>query len=324
MIKRTKIILTTVGLLLASATLGHAQRIGNGANVGTATPGQAAIYSGPNSTAGTSVLSGIGRDSRVASPVTTTSTLNFNAATTDEAWVTAQAGAITIANPTNSGTGRRIVYRIKDSGSTRAITWDTDFRALSGSLPSATVAGVEDYYIFEWNTTASKWDFLSCVACSGGGGSGTVNSGSSGEVAYYASTGTAVSGKAVTGSGNAVLAVGPTLTGDTKFTATTGTCATATESMTAVAFNLAAGNCQIVTLTGNDTLSVTNGGVGKIFTLILIQDGMGNRVPTWFSNIKWAGGVSTLSTAGSAIDSVTFVQTSATPDYIAVMTLDYN
>jgi len=52
-----------------------------------------------------------------------------------------------------------------------------------------------------------------CASSSGpGSGSGTVNSGSSGQVAYYAAAGPAVSGLAVTGSGNAVLATSPTLT----------------------------------------------------------------------------------------------------------------
>jgi hypothetical protein len=48
-------------------------------------------------------------------------------------------------------------------------------------------------------------------ACSGGGGSGTVNSGTSGQIAGYASTGTAVSGVAVTGTGSVVEATAPTI-----------------------------------------------------------------------------------------------------------------
>jgi hypothetical protein len=48
-------------------------------------------------------------------------------------------------------------------------------------------------------------------ACSGGGGSGTVNSGTSGQIAGYASTGTAVSGIAVTGTGSVVQATAPTI-----------------------------------------------------------------------------------------------------------------
>lgn len=61
--------------------------------------------------------------------------------------------------------------------------------------------------------------YINGVACSSGG-SGTVNSGTSGYVAYYASTGTAVSGLAVTGTGNAVLAVSPSLTTPTLGAAT--------------------------------------------------------------------------------------------------------
>jgi hypothetical protein len=57
----------------------------------------------------------------------------------------------------------------------------------------------------------------SCTGCgtgSGGSGSGTVNSGTAGQVAYYAAAGTAVSGLATTGTGNAVLATSPTLSGN--------------------------------------------------------------------------------------------------------------
>ncbi len=64
----------------------------------------------------------------------------------------------------------------------------------------------------------------SCTGCGAtSGGAGTVNSGTAGQVAYYATTGPAVSGLATTGSGNAVLATSatmatPTVTGTATFT----------------------------------------------------------------------------------------------------------
>uniref|UniRef100_E6QPH2 Uncharacterized protein n=1 Tax=mine drainage metagenome TaxID=410659 RepID=E6QPH2_9ZZZZ len=52
----------------------------------------------------------------------------------------------------------------------------------------------------------------SCAGCGATSGStGTVNSGTAGQLAYYATTGPAVSGLATTGSGNAVLATSPTV-----------------------------------------------------------------------------------------------------------------
>ena len=39
--------------------------------------------------------------------------------------------------------------------------------------------------------------------------------------------------------------------------------------------------------------------------LKLVQDATGNRVPTWPSNINWAGGEPTWSTAANAVDIAT-------------------
>ena len=49
-------------------------------------------------------------------------------------------------------------------------------------------------------------------ACGSGSGSGTVNAGTTNQIAYYASNGTAVSGVSPTGTGAPVLATSPTLT----------------------------------------------------------------------------------------------------------------
>jgi len=65
--------------------------------------------------------------------------------------------------------------------------------------------------------------------------------------------------------------------------------------------NAAAGTIYNYTLTGNITLSsLTNAVAGTGMTIILTQDGTGNRTLT--STMKFLGGVKTLSTAASAID----------------------
>lgn len=85
---------------------------------------------------------------------------------------------------------------------------------------------------------------------------------------------------------------------DTPVTATDGT---------TVTFNLATSDWQIVTLGGNRTLAVSNPTAGQQFTIQLNQDATGGRTVTWFSGIKWVGGVvPTLSTAGSKTDVFTF------------------
>lgn len=70
--------------------------------------------------------------------------------------------------------------------------------------------------------------------------------------------------------------------------------------------DLTQGNIFELTLTDNCTLSFSNppvnGKAGSV-TLILTQDGTGNRTVTWPGSVTWAGGTApTLSTAASAID----------------------
>jgi hypothetical protein len=42
---------------------------------------------------------------------------------------------------------------------------------------------------------------------------------------------------------------------------------------------------------------------------MLVQDGDGNRVPTWSTTVKWAGGIApTFSPAANAVDIVTLAK----------------
>lgn len=77
-----------------------------------------------------------------------------------------------------------------------------------------------------------------------------------------------------------------------------------------VTFNLAASNYHTVTLGGNRTLALSNPSVGQPFILRLLQDATGSRTVTWFTTIKWAGGVApTLTTTASKADVLGFVCT---------------
>ena len=67
--------------------------------------------------------------------------------------------------------------------------------------------------------------------------------------------------------------------------------------------NVLQGPVQTLTATGNITLNttdITNAVAGTSITLIITQDGTGSRLLT--SNLKYAGGSKTLSTAASSID----------------------
>jgi len=71
--------------------------------------------------------------------------------------------------------------------------------------------------------------------------------------------------------------------------------------------NVDNGTIYSVTATGGITInSLGNAVAGTSFTLIITQDGSGSRTLTAGSNIKWAGGQKTLSTAANAIDVISF------------------
>jgi hypothetical protein len=84
--------------------------------------------------------------------------------------------------------------------------------------------------------------------------------------------------------------------------------------------NLLNGAIQTMTLTGNITLNaITNIAAGSSATLILIQDGTGNRTLT--SNWRFSDGSKTLSTAASSQDIISVFYTGTT--YYATLSKGY-
>lgn len=79
-----------------------------------------------------------------------------------------------------------------------------------------------------------------------------------------------------------------------------------------VTFDLDKADTHTVTLGGNRILALSNADVGQRFVIRLVQDGTGTRTVTWFSTIKWPGGlVPTLTTTGGKTDVFGFICTSA-------------
>jgi hypothetical protein len=75
--------------------------------------------------------------------------------------VTAQAVALTLANPTGTIIdGKSLIIRIKDNGTARAITYDTQYRAIGVTLPSTTIISKTLYLGFIYNSTDTKWDCI--------------------------------------------------------------------------------------------------------------------------------------------------------------------
>lgn len=61
--------------------------------------------------------------------------------------VTAQAAALQFLNVTGTAVnGKAILFRVKDNGTARALTWDTDYVGVGGALPTTTVAGKWMYF----------------------------------------------------------------------------------------------------------------------------------------------------------------------------------
>ena len=65
---------------------------------------------------------------------------------------------------------------------------------------------------------------------------------------------------------------------------------------TAITVSLSNGTVQILTLTGNCTLTMPTAGAGKSFIILLRQDATGSRTITW-STVNWAGGTAPTITA---------------------------
>ena len=90
-----------------------------------------------------------------------TSTLTPNIDNNDQETVTALAAALTIAAPSGTAsTGMKLIIRLKDNGTARALTWNSIYRALGTTIPTTTVANKITYIGLVYNGTDTKWDVV--------------------------------------------------------------------------------------------------------------------------------------------------------------------
>jgi hypothetical protein len=96
---------------------------------------------------------------------TTLFTLTPEIDTYDIFELTAQGHSLTIANHSISTptSGKKMIVRIKDDGTARAITWGTEYAGIVAALPSTTVISKLLYMGFIWNAAASRWDLIALV-----------------------------------------------------------------------------------------------------------------------------------------------------------------
>lgn len=94
--------------------------------------------------------------------ISSTATLTHDADAYDQANITAQAAALSIANPTGTPTSaQQFILRVKDNGTARAITWSgSQWRAIGVTLPTTTVVSKTLYIGAVWNAADSKWDVI--------------------------------------------------------------------------------------------------------------------------------------------------------------------
>ena len=93
--------------------------------------------------------------------VTSSATVTADADANDLVVITAQAAGLTLANPTGTPVqGQPLMIRIKDNGTSRSITYGSQFRAIGVTLPTATTISKTTYLGCVYNSTDTKWDVV--------------------------------------------------------------------------------------------------------------------------------------------------------------------
>jgi hypothetical protein len=68
---------------------------------------------------------------------------------------------MTIAAPTGTPTdGQKLIIRILDNGTARALTWNAIFRVVGTILPTTTVVSKTTYVGAIYNVAAVRWDVI--------------------------------------------------------------------------------------------------------------------------------------------------------------------
>ena len=96
--------------------------------------------------------------------VTSAATVTPSGTADDMVVITAQAVALTLANPTGTSVqGQKLIIRIKDNATARAISFGTEYRAMGTALPTTTVVSKIKYLGFIRDTTDTKWDLVAAA-----------------------------------------------------------------------------------------------------------------------------------------------------------------
>ena len=163
---------TATGTIASSGALAaSALVIGGGAGVApsTTTTGTGvltALAANVNVAAGVVTGTGTGTlqnkriDPRVVS-ATTASTLTPDVSAADQYAYTALASGLTINAPTGTPVdGDKLIFRLLDNGTTRALTWNATYTIIGTTLPTATTASKMTYVGCIYNAANTRWDVV--------------------------------------------------------------------------------------------------------------------------------------------------------------------
>ena len=97
----------------------------------------------------------------ISNSIETATTLTPNIDENEQEVVTDLASALTIAAPTGTpSTGMKLVIRLTDNGTNRALTWNAIYRAIGVTLPTTTTANKILYIGCVYDEAGSKWDVV--------------------------------------------------------------------------------------------------------------------------------------------------------------------
>ena len=133
---------------------------GLGTNVATALGNNANATGGFTTINGTATLTNKRIDPRVSSTASTAS-ITPDIASFDQYAVTAQAAGLAINAPIGTPVdGNKLVFRLLDNGTPRAITWDGTYTAIGVTLPTTTTASKTTYVGCIYNANNTRWDVI--------------------------------------------------------------------------------------------------------------------------------------------------------------------
>jgi hypothetical protein len=102
-------------------------------------------------------------DPRVTSAASASS-LTPSIATTDIYAYTALAAGLTINAPTGTPVdGDKLIFRILDNGTARALTWNATYTVIGVTLPTTTTANKTTYVGCIYNANNTRWDVLAVI-----------------------------------------------------------------------------------------------------------------------------------------------------------------